>query len=88
LPGGVGALAVQPDQEVFPGQLRSGDPDQQLPAGMTAAAVLDRSDHRVQASDHVQSLDQFGHRHHARGRRQRRVRRADPHALPPALAAP
>ena len=52
-------MAVQPDQEVFPGQLRSGDPDQQLPAGMTAAAVLDRSDHRVQASDHVQSLDQL-----------------------------
>ena len=30
LPGDVGALAVQPDQEVLPGQLRGRHPDQQL----------------------------------------------------------
>jgi len=48
LPGGVGALAVQPDQEVFSGQLRGSHPDQQLPAGVAAAALLDRADHRVE----------------------------------------
>lgn len=32
LPGHVGALAVQPDQEVLPGQLRGHQPDQQLSA--------------------------------------------------------
>ena len=32
LPGLVGLLAVQPDQEMLPGQLSRGDPDQQLPA--------------------------------------------------------
>jgi hypothetical protein len=88
LPGGVGALAVQPDQEVFPGQLCGGDPDQQLCGGVPAAALLDRPDRRVQPADHVQAFDQFGHRHHARHRRQRRVRRTDPHPPPPAATAP
>ena len=36
----LGALAVQPDQEVLPGQLRRGHPDQQLAAGVAAAARL------------------------------------------------
>jgi hypothetical protein len=88
LPGGIGALAVQPNHEVFPGQLRSGHPDQQLPAGMAAAALLDRPDRRVQPADHIQPLDQLGHRHHARHRRQRRIRRPDPHPPPPAATAP
>ena len=60
----IGALAIQPDQEVFPGQLRGGDPDQHLPAGMAAAALLDRPDPRVQPVDHLQPLDQLGHRDH------------------------
>ena len=55
-PALIGPLMVEPDQEVFPGQLRGGEPDQQLPAGMAAAALLDRSDRRVQSVDHVQSL--------------------------------
>ena len=83
LPGGVGALPVQPDQEVLPGQLRGSHPHQQLPAGVAAAALLDRPDLRVQPADHVQPLDQLGHRDHARHRCQCRIRRADPHPPPP-----
>jgi hypothetical protein len=64
LPGSVGALAVQPDPEVLPGQLRGRDPDQQLPAGEPAAALLERPDRRVQPADHVQPVGQLGHRQH------------------------
>ena len=48
LPGLVGTLAVQPDEEVLPGQLRRGDPDQQLPAAQPPIPGLDRADDRVQ----------------------------------------
>ena len=84
LPGGVGALAVQPDQEVLPGQLRRGHPDQQLPAGVPAVALLDRPDRRVQPADHVQPLDQLGHRDHARdtGSTTGPARRSAPAAAP------
>ena len=88
LPSGVGTLAVKPDQEVLPGQLRGGHPHQQLPAGVAAAALLDRPDHRVEPADHVQPLDQLAHREHSRYRRQRRVRCADPHPLPPTPTTP
>jgi hypothetical protein len=87
LAGRVSAPAVQPDEEVLPGRLRRGDPDQHLTAGVPAAALLDRPERRVQPAGHIQPLDQLGHRHHPRCRRQRRIRRADPHP-PPALAAP
>jgi hypothetical protein len=82
LAGNIGALPVQPDQEILPGQLRGSHPYQHLPAGVTAAALLDRPDPRVQPADHVQPLDQLGHRDHARHRRQCRIRRADPHPPP------
>jgi hypothetical protein len=39
---------------------------------VAAAAPLDRPDRRVQPADHVQSLDQLGHRDHSRQWRQRR----------------
>ena len=58
-------------------------PDQQLASGVAAAALLDRSDRRVQLTDHVQPLDQLAHRDHARHRRQRRIRRTDPHPPSP-----
>jgi hypothetical protein len=83
LPGLIGALPVEPDQEILPSQLRGGHPHQQLAAGVAAAALLDRPDRRVQPADHIQPLHQLGHRDHARHRRQCRIRRTDPHPPPP-----
>jgi len=85
LPRRVGALPVQPDQEVLPGQLRRGHPDQQLPAGMPPVALLDRADRGIQRLDHAEPIDQFGDRHQPRVRGQSRIRRADAHPLPAAL---
>jgi hypothetical protein len=82
LPGLVGTLAVQPDEEVLPGQLSRGDPDQQLPAAQPPIPGLDRADGRVQQLDHRQSVDQLGHRDRSREPGQRRVRRPDPHPPP------
>ena len=48
LAGRIGALAVQPGQEVLPGQLRRRDPGQQLPGPEPAFALLDRADRRIQ----------------------------------------
>jgi hypothetical protein len=53
--------------------------------GVPAAALLERPDRRVQPADHVQPLDQLGHREHPRHRCQRRVRHADPHPPPPTV---
>jgi hypothetical protein len=64
LAGEVGALAVQPHQEVLPGQLRRGHPDQQLSGSVPPAALLDRPDRRVQPTDHIQAVGQLGHRQH------------------------
>ncbi len=47
LPGHIGALAVEPDQEIFPGQLGCRDPDQQLPTAEAPIAGLDRPDRTV-----------------------------------------
>ena len=44
----IGALAVQPGQEVLPGQLRRGDPAQQLPGPETPVPLLDGADRRIQ----------------------------------------
>jgi len=82
LSGGVGAVAVQPDQEVLPGQLRVRHPDQQLTTAEPAVAFLDRPDRRIQQLDHGEAVDQLGHRRHPRVPGQRRVRRADPHPPP------
>jgi hypothetical protein len=39
----IGALPVQPDQEVLPGQLSRRDPDQQFPSPVPASALLNRT---------------------------------------------
>jgi hypothetical protein len=77
-----GQLTVAELEPAWSIQLRGGDPDQHLPAGMTAAALLDRPDRRVQPIDHIQPVGQLGHRQHPRHRRQRRIRRTDPHPPP------
>ena len=84
----VGALAVQPGQEVLPGQLRRRDPCQQLPGSEAAVPLLDRADRRIERAGHVQPVTQLADRGHPRVRRQRRIRRAGPHLLtPPAPSA-
>ena len=52
----IGALAVQPGQEVLPGQLRRGQPRQQLPGPEPAVALLDRADRRIQRTDHAEPV--------------------------------
>ena len=80
-PARVGALAVQPGQEVFPGQLRRRDPGQQLPGPQAAVPLLDGAGRRIQSLDHAEPAAQLGDRGQARVRRQRRIRRADPRLL-------
>jgi len=82
LTGHISASAVQPDQEVLPGQLRTGQPDQQLSPAKPPTTGLDRPDRRIQQLDHAQPVDQLGHRSHPRHRGQRQVRRADAHPPP------
>jgi hypothetical protein len=82
LPGRIGALAVQPGQEVLPGRLRRSQPGQQLPGPESAIALLDRADRRIQRADHAEPVTQLGDGGHARVRRQRPIRRADPRLLP------
>src|ERR1019366_2450336 len=81
------ALAVQPGQEVLPGQLRRRDPGQQLPGPEAAVPPLDGADRRIQRPDHAQPAAQLGDRGQARVRRQRRIRRADPRLLTPHAAS-
>ena len=83
----VGALAVQPGQEVLPGQLRRRDPAQQLPGAEPAFALLDGADRRIQFFHHAEPPAQLGDRRQARVCRQRRIRRADPDLPPLPLAA-
>jgi hypothetical protein len=78
----IGALAVQPGQEVLPSQLRCGQPRQQLPGPEPAVALLDRADRRIQRPDHAEPVTQLGDGRQARVRRQRPIRRADPRLLP------
>ena len=82
----ISALAVQPGQEVLPGQLRRRDPAQQLPGPEPPIPLLDRADRRIQRLDHAQPAAQLGDRGQARVRRQRRIRRAGPHPLTPPAA--
>ena len=77
----IGALAVQPGQEVLPGQLRRGEPCQQLPGPESAIALLDRADCRIQRADLAEPVTQLGDHGQARVRRQRPIRRADPRTL-------
>ena len=79
----IGALAVQPGQEVLPGQLRRRDPGQQLPGAEPAIPLLDGADRRIQRPDHAEPPAQLADRGQARVRRQRRIRRAGPHLLTP-----
>ena len=81
LPGRIGPLAVQPGQEVLPGQPRRRDPGQQLPGSVAAVPLLDRADRRVQRRHHAEPAAQLADRGQARVRRQRPIRRADPHLL-------
>ena len=81
LPGRIGALAVQPHQEVLPGQLRRRDPGQQLPGPEAAIPLLDRADRRIQRLDHAQPVTQLADRGKPRIRGQRPIRRADPRLL-------
>ena len=82
LPGRIGALAVQPGQEILSSQLRRSDPGQQLPGPEPAFALLDRADRRIQCTDHAEPPAQLGDHGQARVRRQRRIRHADPRLLP------
>jgi hypothetical protein len=86
----ISALAVQPGQEVLPGQLRRRDPGQQFPRPEAAVPLLDGADRRIQRAGHVQLAAQLADRGQARVRRQRPVRRADPHltAIPCPAAYP
>ena len=83
----VGALAVQPGQEVLPGQLRRRDPAQQLPGTETAIPLLDGADRGIHRFDHAEPAAQLGDRSQARIRRQRPIRRAGPHLLTPPAAS-
>jgi len=78
----VSALAVQPGQKVLPGQLRRRNPGQQLPSAETTVPLLDGADLRIQRPDHAQPPAQLADRGKTRVRRQRPIRRADPHLLP------
>ena len=78
----IGALAVQPGQEVFRGQLRRRDPGEQLPGTQTAVALLDGADCRIQRPDYAEPVTRLADRGQARVRRQGPVRRADPDLLP------
>ncbi len=82
LPRGIGALAIQPGQEVLPCQLRRRDPGQQLPCAEAAVPLLDRPGRGVDRPDNLQPPAQLTDGSHPRIRRQRRIRRADP-CLPP-----
>ena len=79
-------MAVQPSQEILPGQLRRRQPRQQLPGPESAGTLLNRPDRRIQRPDHAQPVTQPGDRSHPRVRGQRRIRRADPRL--PALPLP
>ena len=52
----IGALPVQPGQEILPGQLRRRDPDQQLTGPEPPVALLDRADRRIQFVDHAEPV--------------------------------
>jgi hypothetical protein len=58
--------------------LRLGQRHQQLARGQAPVPLFDRSDRVVERGDHTQPADQLSDRHHARDRRQRRVRSTDP----------
>jgi hypothetical protein len=82
LPCHISALPIQADQKILPSQLRRSQANQQLPGPEPAITLLDRSHRRVQRLDYPQPIHQLADRDHPRRRRQRRIRRADPH-LPP-----
>jgi hypothetical protein len=53
LAGRIRPLAIQPGQEVLPGQLRRRHPRQQLTRAETALPLLDRANRRIQRPDHA-----------------------------------
>lgn len=82
LPRGIGAVAVQPDQELLPCKATRSQPGQHLLTGETPTMCLDRPDRRVRPLAHREPVDQLGHCDLAGKLRQRRVRRAEPHPPP------
>ena len=78
----IGALAVQPGQEVLSGQLRRRDPGQQLPGAKAAVPLLDRPGHSIDRLNHTQPVTKLTGRGQPRVRRQRPIWRADPWLLP------
>ena len=84
----VGALAVQPGQEILPGQLRRRDPGQQLPSAKPAIPLLDGADRGIHRFDHAEPAAQLADRGQPRVRGQRCLRRADPRLLPLPAAYP
>jgi hypothetical protein len=69
----IGALPVQPGQEILPGQLRRRDPAQQLTSAETAIPLLDGADRSIHRPDHAEPAAQLGDRGQARIRRQRPI---------------
>ncbi len=88
LPRTVGAVPVEPDQEVLPAQLRRGHADQHLPGAEPAVPILDRSHRGVELVDDPEPFGQLGHRGQPGEPGQRLVWRADlhPRAARPLLA--
>ena len=58
----VGALAVQPGQEILPGQLRRRDSGQQLPSAKPAIPLLDGADRGIHRFDHAEPAAQLADR--------------------------
>ncbi|HEU0086658.1 MAG TPA: hypothetical protein VFQ77_03250 [Pseudonocardiaceae bacterium] len=74
------------DAMILPGQLGGGQAHQHLPGRVSPRPGLDRPHRPVQRLDHPELLTPLADRDHARHRRQRLIRRADPHPPPRALA--
>lgn len=79
--GYIGAVAVQPDQDVLPGQLRTGHPDQQLATAEPPVPGFDwsiaASNSRIIPTRSTSSVTAIPE-NEGRGR----IRRADPHPPP------
>ena len=77
LTGRIGAVAVEPHQEILARQLRRCDPDQQLTRPEPAVTLLDRTDRCIQQLDRIQPVQQLSDRDHPRIAGHRRIRVAD-----------
>ena len=80
--GHVGTLPVQGDQRIGTEQLRLRQADQQFTGRRATRALLQQADPAVEPTNDIERIDELRDRRDARGRGQRRIRRADPHTLP------